>query len=62
MLNAIQIRKKGKAWQERFDALAPKVGDVAPDFELHDANGQNPIRLSNLRGHKPAALIFGSFT
>ena len=62
MLDAIQIRKKEKAWQERFDALAPKVGDVAPDFELHDANGQNPIRLSNLRGHKPVALIFGSFT
>jgi len=62
MFGDIQIRKKEKSWQERFDALAPKVGDVAPDFELHDVNGQNPIRLSNLCGHKPVALVFGSFT
>ena len=55
-------RKKAKEWQERFDALAPKSGDVAPDFELRDTRGENPVRLSDLRGQKPVALIFGSFT
>lgn len=62
MFNMIQQRKKSQAWQKQFDALAPKVGDVAPDFELHDINGENPIRLSDFRDQKPVALIFGSFT
>ena len=54
--------KKSRAWQKRFDALAPKAGDIAPDFELRDVNAENPVRLSNFRGRKPVALIFGSFT
>ena len=55
-------RKKHKARQTQLDVLAPKQGDVAPDFALRDANGENPVRLSGLRGQKPVALIFGSFT
>lgn len=62
MLNAIQIRRKELAHQQRLDALAPKAGDIAPDFELYDVNDQNPVRLSDFRGHKPVALVFGSFT
>ena len=62
MLKTMQFRRESKAWQEQFDALAPKVGDEAPDFELCDVNGENPVRLSSLRGRKPVALIFGSFT
>ena len=58
----IRARKKAKAWQERFDALAPKPGDVAPDFELRDVNGENPVRLSAFRGQRPVALVFGSYT
>ena len=58
----VQSRRKAKAWQERFDALAPKPGDIAPDFELRDASGENPINLSDFQGQKPVALIFGSFT
>ena len=46
----------------QLDGLAPKVGDVAPGFELHDVNGENAIRLSAFRGQKPVALIFGSYT
>jgi len=38
-----------KAWQKHYDALAP-------DFELRDARGQNPVRLSDLRGKRPVAL------
>ena len=62
MFNMIQQQKKMKAWQKQFDAQAPKVGDVAPDFELCDINGKNPVRLSDFRGQKPVALIFGSYT
>ena len=58
----IQSRKKGRAWQEKFDALAPKRGDVALDFELRDVNGENPVRLSAFRGQRPVALVFGSYT
>ncbi len=62
MFQAIRYRKQAQAWQERFEALAPKAGDPAPDFELHDIDGENPARLSDLQGQKPVALIFGSFT
>ncbi len=32
-------------------------GEIAPDFELKDING-NPIRLSSFRGKKPVVLAF----
>jgi peroxiredoxin len=32
-------------------------GDLAPDFELKDVNG-NTIRLSSFRGSKPVVLAF----
>jgi peroxiredoxin len=50
------------AWHERYGPKAPKEGDPAPDFELRDAGGKNPFRLSDFKGKKPVALIFGSFT
>jgi hypothetical protein len=34
-----------RAWHKRYGPLAPKVGDAAPDFELRDVNGENPVRL-----------------
>ncbi len=58
----ISGRKSARRWQEKYDVDAPKVGDTAPDFSLLDANGQNPVRLSDYRQKKPVALIFGSFT
>ena len=51
-----------RAWLERYDPLAPKAGDAAPDFELHDVNADNPVRVSDFTGKKPVALVFGSFT
>ena len=54
--------KKEKAWQKKYDASAPKVGDLAPDFELTDVSGENRVRLSDFRDQKPVALVFGSFT
>ena len=54
--------KAHRAWQGRHDPAAPKVGDLAPDFELYDVNGDKPVQLSEIRGRKPVALVFGSFT
>ena len=62
MPSSVKFRKESKAWQEKFDALAPRAGDLAPDFELSDVNGENSVRLSEFRGQKPVALVFGSHT
>jgi hypothetical protein len=40
----------------------PELGQMAPDFELHSADGRTSLKLSSLRGNKPVVLIFGSFT
>jgi peroxiredoxin len=62
MIKTIRFLKESKTWQQKFDATAPKVGDVAPDFELRDVDGENPVRLSDFKGKLPVALVFGSFT
>ncbi len=62
MASFLSYREQYTAWQKKYDAQAPKVGDIAPDFELRDVNGENPVRLSDFRGVKPVALLFGSFT
>ena len=62
MVNMIRMSRQHKAKQKKLDALAPKAGDTAPDFELRDAKGEHPARLSDFQGHKPVALIFGSYT
>jgi len=62
VFKTIALMREHKGWQREFDARAPKVGDLAPDFELRDIRGENPVRLSDLCGQKPVALIFGSFT
>jgi hypothetical protein len=49
-------------WQLRTDAAAPKVGDLAPDFELQDPRGVTAVRLSDFRDKRPVVLVFGSYT
>lgn len=49
-------------WQLSNDVEAPKVGDLAPDFELQDPSGESTVRLSDFRGKRPVALVFGSYT
>jgi peroxiredoxin len=61
-MSTLKNRQLATSWQKKFDAQSPKVGDLAPDFELRDTNGENPVRLSDFRGEKPVALVFGSFT
>ena len=55
-------RKEHAAWQKTYDALAPRAGDPAPEFELRDVTGEQNVRLSDFQGQKPVALVFGSFT
>jgi hypothetical protein len=62
MLDAVKQRKQHQKWQKKHDALAPRAGDEAPDFELGDAKGEGRLRLSDFRGERPVALIFGSYT
>jgi len=49
-------------WQLARDRDAPKVGDLAPDFELMDPSGVERVRLSSFRKKRPVALVFGSYT
>jgi len=41
---------------------APAVGADAPDFVLPKLGDNESVQLSAFRGHKPVALIFGSYT
>jgi len=61
-MSTIKNRQEATTWQRKYDAGAPRVGDSAPDFELRDIQGKDPIRLSSFRDDKPVVLIFGSFT
>jgi hypothetical protein len=58
----IEFRKRVMKSQKMLDAQAPKAGDLAPDFTLFDISGTEPITLSDFRGKKPVALVFGSYT
>ena len=58
----LKNRQEASAWQQKYDLDAPKIGDLAPDFELYDVQGEDSVRLSDFRHMKPVALIFGSFT
>jgi len=62
MPSTMHFIKKEKAWQKKYDARAPKVGDQAPDFELTDVSGEHQVHLSDFQGSKPVVLVFGSFT
>ena len=61
-ISIVKIRKKLMKRQKGLDHLAPKAGDMAPDFTLQNIAGTEAITLSDFRGQKPVALIFGSYT
>ena len=44
------------------ETLAPAVGEPAPDFDLPMLGRGERVRLSDFRGRRPVALIFGSYT
>lgn len=55
---------RGEVMKRQLDLniLAPRAGDLAPDFTLRDISGTDSITLSDFQGNKPVALVFGSFT
>lgn len=55
-------RNRVMAAQKKMDANAPRAGDMAPVFTLYDIEGKDSVTLSDFRGEKPVALVFGSFT
>jgi hypothetical protein len=57
-----RYRKCLMATQKKVDANAPRAGDLAPDFTLHDIEGKDSVTLSSFRGKSPVALVFGSYT
>jgi peroxiredoxin len=58
----ISYRRRIMPIQKRLNRHAPKAGDMAPDFTLFDSSGTESVSLSDFRGKKPVALVFGSFT
>ena len=45
----------------RYDK-APKVGAVAPIFNLATFDGKRKVSLESFRGKRPVILFFGSYT
>jgi len=62
LIHSMEWRNEEIAWQNSLDPKSPKIGDLAPDFELQDPEGNVRIRLSDFRGKRPVALVFGSYT
>ena len=62
LLHSMEWRNEEVAWQRSLDPKSPKLGDLAPDFELQDPEGNVRVRLSDFRGNRPVALVFGSYT
>jgi hypothetical protein len=62
MNDTIRSRDEAMAWRKANEPNAPKAGDLAPDLLLSDASGKNAVQLSQFRGKRPVALVFGSFT
>ncbi len=51
-MTRITDRKSATGWQKKYDLRASKVGATAPDFNLRDANKQNPVSLAGFRQKK----------
>ena len=44
------------------DETGPGVGAFPPDFALRRLGTDERVRLSDFKGHRPVALVFGSYT
>ena len=44
------------------DEVGPQVGEYPPDFSLKRLDSDARVRLSDFRGQRPVALVFGSYT
>ena len=54
--------ERGVWARQRLPDNAPKVGAVAPTFELKSLNADATVALAGFRGNKPVVLFFGSYT
>jgi hypothetical protein len=55
------------AYSHNREDIVPKVGEMAPDFEVDVLDRQRQrtgetMRLSSHRGKQPVGIIFGSYT
>ena len=62
LIHSMEWRSEEIDWQNSLDPKSPKLGELAPDFELQDPEGNVRGRLSDFRGSRPVALVFGSYT
>jgi hypothetical protein len=44
------------------DEMGPGVGQEPPDFFLKRMGSDEKVRLSNFKGKRPVALVYGSYT
>jgi uncharacterized protein YjeT (DUF2065 family) len=58
----IKYRVIETTWQKQQNPGVPKIGEMATDFEVTSYDSTHTVRLSDYRGKKPVALIFGSCT
>jgi hypothetical protein len=56
-----EVRSALEATLER-DETGPRVGELPFDFSLKRLGSDERVRLSDLRGKRPVALAFGSYT
>ncbi len=59
---AAQDRPRRGGGQREDRTPAPKVGEVAPAFELKTLDGKTTVILEQYRGKRPVVLFFGSYT
>jgi hypothetical protein len=52
-----KARGKGPSGPRR-----PFVGDIAPTFKLKSLDGTKEVDLEKIKGKKPIAIFFGSYT
>ena len=55
------LRHRAEAMANR-DEAGPDVGVQAPDFALKRMGSEQRVRLSDFRGKRSVALLFGSYT
>ena len=58
---SLPLAGQEKNKKDRRREVDLKAGSAAPDFTVKNADGENPVKLSELKG-KPVVLIFGSCT
>ncbi len=58
----VKDKHMGRALIKARSKLVPKLGQVAPDFELQVMGEEKKIKLSSYKGKMPVVLVFGSYT